>query len=1007
MFLTKLPFPDRIFELSGPKIVDFSLKNGNKLAVGHCNIQGGLTGMAKCLDIQNLIYREKLDILCLNETNLKSDIDSDSLALPSNFTFLRKDRSTDNGRGGCGILISNNIKFKSVHLDLLFPIDKIEALWIHLVECNIYLCSFYRSEQFCPLDTLLDYVSDCMMKLGTKKVIWYGDINVDQNNINSINFKKLDITMKIFGMVQTVQEKTRVAKLGDKITQSTIDIVMTNTYSNFLSCKVLDEKIGDHQAVKFILDFNVKKASKFKKVLIRDHCKANVSALKHFLLENSDYQPILNSNNINEAADGLNSHIQYYYDQFCPIKQIKCHSDYIHNPSEDLLKNIKLRRKLYRKFKRHHKKKHPAGQTTCTQCNLLWDAYKAQRNLTTKISRNNRRVNVITELKAKSAVNDLKGVWKTIKKASNLPTKATNTNCNLNADESNHYFAHIGPKIQAEVIQGNGNENEFQQFLNQTAPDEHPYYLDGFDEISESEILEFVNSIPSDKSTNDPIPQRIFRQILPSFISPFTHIVNLSLRTGVMPDSCKIAIVTPIHKGGDLEDPGNYRPISILPVLSKTIEHFVNSQLTQYLDDRGLLSQCQYGFRKNHSTTYLMLDLFDRIYTDKSKQKHPGIIFLDIKKAFDTVNHTILLSKLKHYGIRDLALKWFESYLTGRKQQTRVGCRISNYMELTSGVPQGSILGPILFSIFINDLPSACIESTPYLFADDGALYFENITRGNYSNVKFEINSIFRWLQANKLALNNDKTKLLIFDSKPNLDAVLVEVRDDLTLVICECKSQKYLGLIVDNRLNFYEHVDYIKRKIAKRIGAMYRSKNLLPLKFRKMFANALMLPHFDHLDIIWSRTFKNKLKELDTIYKKVAKIALDVKVTESSIEVYKNMGWLPLHLRRQLHLSSYMYRILNENCPRHFIGKFTYISGGSRDGENCNLYTQKSRSHKEFFYLGAKAWNIIPQTLRASESIEKFKNIYKTLLLSAITGDDSYQIDNTYDNFYPITQVA
>ena len=218
----------------------------SKLTVGHCNIQGGLTSLAKCLDIQNLIFRENLDILCLNETNLKSDITSDSLALPSNFTLLRKDRSTDNGRGGCGILISNNVKFSIVKLDLLFAPDNIEAKWIHIPGCNIYLCSFYRSEQFCPLDSFLDYMSDCMMKLETKKVIWFGDVNVDQNNINSIHFKKLDITMKLFGLVQTVQEVTRIAKLGDKITESTIDVIMTNCYSNFLNCEVLDDKVGDH-----------------------------------------------------------------------------------------------------------------------------------------------------------------------------------------------------------------------------------------------------------------------------------------------------------------------------------------------------------------------------------------------------------------------------------------------------------------------------------------------------------------------------------------------------------------------------------------------------------------------------------------------------------------------------------------------------------------------------------------------------------------------------------------
>ena len=170
------------------------------------------------------------------------------------------------------------------------------------------------------------------------------------------------------------------------------------------------------------------------------------------------------------------------------------------------------------------------------------------------------------------------------------------------------------------------------------------------------------------------------------------------------------------------------------------------------------------------------------------------------------------------------------------------------------------------------------------------------------------------------------------------------------------------------------------------------------------MFANALMLPQFDYLDIIWSKTFMYRLKELDTLYKKVAKIALDVNVRESSAEVYKNMAWLPLHLRRQLHLSSYMYRMINENCPQHFTEKFLYISGGSRDGDSCNLYTKKSKSHKEFFYLGAKAWNILPQSLRASQTVKSFSSAYKNALMENVKNDQNYQINNRFDEFYPIS---
>ena len=262
-------------------------------------------------------------------------------------------------------------------------------------------------------------------------------------------------------------------------------------------------------------------------------------------------------------------------------------------------------------------------------------------------------------------------------------------------------------------------------------------------------------------------------------------------------------------------------------------------------------------------------------------------------------------------------------------------------------------------------------------------------------------------MQANRLSLNSDKTKVLIFDSNPSHDAILIDVKNDLTLVVCECKSQKYLGLIVDNKLNFYEHIEYVKKKVAKRIGAMYRSKNLLPLKYRKMFANSLMLPQFDYLDIIWSRTSKYKLKELDIIYKKVAKIALDVDTKESSMEVYKSMQWLPLHLRRQLHLCTYMYRIIYQTCPKQFIDKFSYISGGSRDGENCNLYTPKSRTHKEFLYLGTQAWNILPENLRLCESSQSFIKLYKNLLFTSLENDHSYQVDNKFDKFYKLHNCA
>ena len=240
-----------------------------------------------------------------------------------------------------------------------------------------------------------------------------------------------------------------------------------------------------------------------------------------------------------------------------------------------------------------------------------------------------------------------------------------------------------------------------------------------------------------------------------------------------------------------------------------------------------------------------------------------AIMFLDIKKAFDIVDHKFLIEKLKFYGADGTVILWIKNYLSDRKQATKFLGEKSFFLCIKFGVPQGSLLGPLLFSIYINDLVNAFNLSHPYLFADDGALLFENICGKTYLSIRIEMMTIFKWLNVNKLSLNVDKTKILIFDNA-NFS---VKIKLSNNYAIKECKSFKYLELMIDNNLKFDIHVDYIKKKIQKRIGAMYRGCSLLPVKYRKMFANSLILPHFDYLDTIYGRAPKTKLHELDNRY--------------------------------------------------------------------------------------------------------------------------------------------
>ena len=221
----------------------------HNLTLGHCNIQGGLLGISKSKAISDLINKHSIDILFLNETNLNSTISTETINIPPTFKFERRDRETGTSRGGCGLIISKNVAYELVKMDS--SIENIEAIWVKIKSSNIFICGFYRSKGYCNIDKFIDYMNFCMGKLRGKRIIWIGDVNVDQNNINDTQYKKLDLTLNAYNLVQTIQGITRYSiQRKGKLTKSTIDVIFTNCYADFEGSEVLMESIGDHQAIK-------------------------------------------------------------------------------------------------------------------------------------------------------------------------------------------------------------------------------------------------------------------------------------------------------------------------------------------------------------------------------------------------------------------------------------------------------------------------------------------------------------------------------------------------------------------------------------------------------------------------------------------------------------------------------------------------------------------------------------------------------------------------------------
>ena len=946
-----------------------TMNGSNSMSFIHLNIRSARANLRSFETyLHTLDY--SFDCICLTETWYTNQ--TSELYTMTGYNKIDRIRTAQQG-GGVSVLLKEGIQYKE-RCDLSCIDDDIECIFVEAILAKKVIIGVIYRPPNRKIEDFNEKLKSIMDQIDVARLPCYliGDTNI--NVINHSNHKETANYLEMmysFGLVPVINRPTRIT--GHSATL--IDHIFTNTYTaSALYQGILLTDITDHFPIFHIAQFETKNTVNDEYIYKRIMSQKNYDSF-HLLISQIDWANVTGCNDCQTSFSTFYDIIKRCYDKAFPIQKIKKgYNNRLPWLTDELKQSIKYKNKLYVKAKKH--------DTVFNKINYNDFKYSLQCQMKQKEKEYYNDMVIKNKSNMKKTWDIIKTVIgkkkRSIKYSEFIVDGKLTDNSNVIANKFNEYFAQIGPKLAKNIPK---NCPPFSNFLKGS-------YLQTFyiNSIQNDEIKKVILLLKDGAPGIDCIPASVLKYTVELVSSPLTHICQLSLNQGHFPSELKLAKIIPLYKSNDPSLFNNYRPISLLSVFSKIMEKIMYDRLYDYLITMKILYEYQFGFQKNKSTYMALISLTDKILHALENGDVCVGIFIDFRKAFDTVNHDILLDKLYYYGIRGVALDWFKSYLTDRKQCVQFNDVTSNVINMKCGVPQGSNLGPLLFLIYINDLAFVSPKLFAILFADDSNFFCIGKDLSSVTSiVNQELCTIVNWLNSNKMSLNIEKTHFMVFKPKRRM----IYESCNITINGCkidEVKYTKFLGVMIDSELSWKNHIDYISSKISKNIGLLSKARSMFSTETLTSLYYSFVYPYITYCIHVWGSTFQTHLNKMVVLQKRIIRIIAGVNRRTSSKPIFDSLGILPIQKVFEYNISLFMYKFHHGQLPSIF-DIFARNSDVhyhyTRQNELLHLpMPRKEYVKRSFRYQAVLIWNVVYAHVNVNIKIGTFKKHLKRYLV-------------------------